>query len=216
MALHKQKSFKVFNYNKLMLNEFFDLNSGINLVYGEGASGKTTLALMLTRDYSKFSKVIFIDTENGFSFERFKQVSQDYYENCLKNILLFKVKDFDELNKIVNDVNGINNIKLVVIDSIGSYYRLELKKDVKATNDKLIEIFKNLRLLNKKGVNVFITNQVYRNFENNKLESVGGKTTRNFSKVMVRLEKNPRRIIREKPNNFEYLFEIKDEGIILK
>ena len=70
-----------------MLNEFFDLNSGINLVYGEAATGKTTLALMLACDFSKFSKVIFIDTENGFNFERFKQISQEYYEKCLKNIL---------------------------------------------------------------------------------------------------------------------------------
>ena len=198
-----------------MLNEFFDLQSGINLVYGEGAAGKTTLALMLARDFSKFSKVVFLDTENGFNFERFKQISQEQYENCLKNILLFKIKDFDELCKRVNELNDMKNVKLIVVDSIGSYYRLELKKDVKGVNDKLIEIFKSLRLLNKKGVSVFLTNQVYRNFNDNKLENVGGKTPRNFSKVIVRLEKNPRRIIKEKPTSIEYLFEIKDQGIVL-
>ena len=133
-----------------MLNEFLDLKSGINLVYGEAATGKTTLALMLAYDFSKFSKVIFIDTENGFNFERFKQISQEYYEKCLKNILLFKVNNFDEQIKIVNDLEKIKNTNLIIIDTIGSHYRNELKGNVKETNAKFIEMFKTLRLLNKK------------------------------------------------------------------
>ena len=196
-----------------MLNEFLDLKSGINLVYGEAATGKTTLALMLAYDFSKFSKVIFIDTENGFNFERFKQISQEYYEKCLKNILLFKVNNFDEQIKIVNDLEKIKNTNLIIIDTIGSHYRNELKGNVKETNAKFIEMFKTLRLLNKKGINVFLNNQVYRNFDNNKIESVGGKTVKNFSRVMIRLEKNPRKIIKEKPSEIEYLFEIGNDGI---
>ena len=196
-----------------MLNEFLDLKSGINLVYGEAATGKTTLALMLAYDFSKFSKVIFIDTENGFNFERFKQISQEYYEKCLKNILLFKVNNFDEQIKIVNDLEKIKNTNLIIIDTIGSHYRNELKGNVKETNAKFIEMFKTLRLLNKKGINVFLNNQVYRNFDNNKIESVGGKTVKNFSRVMIRLEKNPRKIIKEKPSEIEYFFEIGNDGI---
>lgn len=196
-----------------MLNEFLDLKNGINLVYGEGATGKTTLALMLSHDFSKFSKVIFIDTENGFNFERFKQISQENYESCLKNILLFKVKDFEEQIKIIKNLGDIKKINLIIIDSIGVHYRRESKININVLNKKFIEMFKELRLLNKKGVNVFLTNQVYRNFKENKLENVGGKTVKNFSKVLIRLEKNPRRIIKEKPSNIEYLFEIKDGGI---
>ncbi|MEK6907464.1 MAG: AAA family ATPase [Nanoarchaeota archaeon] len=196
-----------------MLNEFFDLNSGINLVYGEAATGKTTLALMLACDFSKFSKVIFIDTENGFNFERFKQISQEYYEKCLKNILLFKASNFDEQIKIVNNLDNIKNTNLIIIDTIGSHYRNELKDNVKETNDKFIEMFKALRLLNKKGINVFLNNQVYKNFNSNKIESVGGKTARNFSRIIIRLEKNPRKMIKEKPSEIEYLFDIGNDGI---
>ena len=199
-----------------MIHDFIDLKSGINLVYGEAATGKTTLALMLAYDYSKFSKVIFIDTENGFNFERFKQIAQDNYEKCLKNILLFKVRSFEEQYKTVEDLIDIEKIALIIMDTLGAHYRIELKNDAKYANNKISKIFKILHLLNKKGVNVLITNQVYSNFESNKIESVGGKMVRNFCNCIKKLEKNPRKIISEKPSFNERLFEIKDEGICLK
>lgn len=199
-----------------MINEILDLKNGINLAYGEGASGKTTLALMLAKEFSKFSKVIFIDTENGFNFERFRQISQEYYEKCLKNILLFKAKNFNEQIKIIKNLEDMKNINLIIMDSIGVHYRIESKDNLKEINEKFIDMFKNLRLLNKKGVKIFLTNQVYNNFNSNKLENVGGKTVTNFSKVIMRLEKNPRKLIKEKPSKIEYEFDIRDEGIILK
>ncbi len=198
-----------------MIYDHINLKEGINLVYGEGATGKTTLALMLARDHSKFGKVIFIDTENGFNFDRFKQISKEDYEKCLKNILLFKVKNFEELNRIVKNLIDLNEIDLIILDSIGMYYRLELKNDVKYANNKINDIFNILSLLNKKGIKTFITNQVYNNFESNKLEMVGGNMVRKLSDCIIKLEKNPRKIIREKPNIIENLFEIRDEGIVL-
>ncbi len=199
-----------------MLNEILDLNSGINLVYGEGGSGKTTLALMLARDYSKFSKIIFIDTENGFNFERFKQISQDYYKNCLKNILLFKVKNFQEQVSTIKKFLDVKGVNLMIIDTIGGYYRSELKNDFKYANNKMSEMLKILNLLNKKGINIFLTNQVYNDFDNNKIESVGGEMIKKLCSCIIRLERSPRKIIKEKPNVLENLFEIKDEGIYLK
>src|SRR3989344_9107134 len=102
----------------MMIYDFIDLKDGMNLVYGEGATGKTTIALMLTKDYSKFGKVIFIDTENGFNFDRFKQISQDDYENCLKNILIFKIKSFQDQIKTIKSLTDVENISLIVLDSL--------------------------------------------------------------------------------------------------
>jgi len=199
-----------------MIHDLIDLKSGINLVYGQAATGKTTLALMLARDYSKFSKVIFIDTENGFNFDRFKQISQENYESCLKNILLFKVNNFTDQNKIIRSLLDIEKINLIIIDTIGMHYRLELKNDAKYANNKINETFQILKMLNKRDINVFLTNQVYNNFETNKLELIGGNMIRNLCDCIIRLDNNPRKMTKEKPTNNENLFEIKDEGICLK
>ena len=199
-----------------MIHDLIDLKSGINIVYGQAATGKTTLALMLARDYSKFSKVIFIDTENGFNFDRFKQISQENYESCLKNILLFKVNNFTDQNKIIRSLLDIEKINLIIIDTIGMHYRLELKNDAKYANNKINETFQILKMLNKRDINVFLTNQVYNNFETNKLELIGGNMIRNLCDCIIRLDNNPRKMTKEKPTNNENLFEIKDEGICLK
>lgn len=198
-----------------MIHDFIDLKEGINLVYGEPAAGKTTLALMLTRDYSKFSKVIYVDTENGFNVERFKQISQKNYKDCLKNIITFKVKNYKEQEDIINKLNEIK-ASLIIIDTIGMHYRLNLKDDFKDSNNKMINMLKTLLKLNKNNVNILLINQVYSNFNTNKIQGVGANMINKFCKVVLKLEKNPRKIIREKPVRSERLFEIKDEGIILR
>ncbi len=197
-----------------MIHDFIDLKEGINLVYGEPATGKTTLALMLTRDYSKFSRVIYVDTENGFNVERFKQISRENYKDCLKNIITFKVKNYQEQEDAIKNLNGIK-ADLIIIDTIGMHYRLNLKDDFKDANNKMISMLKTLLKLNKNNVNVLIINQVYNNFNTNKVQGVGEKMINKFCKVVLKLEKNPRKIIREKPNKSERLFEINDEGITI-
>ncbi len=197
-----------------MINDIINLKSGINLVYGEGATGKTTLALMLAYEFSKFSKVVFIDTENGFSFDRFKQISGENYENCLKNVLLIKAKNFEEQIRVIKNLENIEKVSLIILDSLGMHYRLELKNDQKYANNKISEIFKILKLINEKNIFIFLTNQVYNNFDNNKLELVGGKMVRNLCGWIMKLEKNPRKLINESTNS-EHLFDIMDSGIRL-
>ena len=199
-----------------MINDVVDLNSGMNLAYGEGATGKTTLALMLAYTYSKFSKVIFIDTENGFNFDRFKQIAKDDYELCLRNILLLKVNSFEDQEKKISNLVNTKEIALIIVDSLSNYYRLELKKDPKDTNAKMAEMLRILRNLNKENTKVILTSQVYNNFNTNKLESVGGNMVKRMCSFIFKLEKSPRKIVIEKPIETEYEFEIKDEGIVLR
>ena len=69
------------------LNKF--LNSGyekgrISVIFGPAATGKTTLCMLAALATAKSGKkILFIDTENGFSVERLKQMSKDY-EKILK------------------------------------------------------------------------------------------------------------------------------------
>ena len=61
----------------------------INLIYGPAASGKTTYCLSASIFMAKKgAKVIFIDTENGFSIERLKQLCGGDYRKIIDNLFL--------------------------------------------------------------------------------------------------------------------------------
>src|SRR3989338_11382854 len=74
----------------------------ITMIAGPPASGKTNFVILAACSQAKKGrKVIFIDTEGGFSTERVKQiVGQENYEEILKNILLLKPMSFEEQKKL--------------------------------------------------------------------------------------------------------------------
>ena len=72
----------------------YKIIKGINLIYGESATGKTTLALQESLRFAKENKrVLYVDTENGFSVERLKQMDDNYRE-ALNKIFLVQPKNF--------------------------------------------------------------------------------------------------------------------------
>lgn len=193
--------------------DFLSLNKGINLVYGEPASGKTTLAMELALKEAINNKVIYIDTENGFSIERIKQLDK-HYNDKLDNICLIKINSFKEQRKCFENLSDIKNVKLIIVDTIGVFYRLKLKKDANKANKEIDRQFQVLSELSKNS-NILIVNQVYQNIDTNKIEVVGGNMVKNWSKLIIRLEKNPRKIVYEKPENKELRFKIDDSGIVV-
>ena len=70
--------------------------------------------------------------------------------------------------------------------------------------------------MNKRGIKILVTNQVYTNTEDNKINSVGGEMIKKFADCLIKIERSPRKLIREFPNYLESYFEIKNEGICLK
>src|SRR3989339_2029399 len=69
----------------------------ITTIYGQAGSGKTNLCMLAAVSQAKkANKVIYIDTEGGFSVERFKQLAGESYKETLKNILLLKPTKFNE------------------------------------------------------------------------------------------------------------------------
>src|SRR3989338_6969976 len=115
----------------------FKLIKGINLAYGESATGKTTLALQESLKEAKENrKIAFIDTENSFSIERIKQMNDNYNE------LIKKLSNFD----------------MIVIDTIGNHYRIDVKNNIYEANARLN---KQLTILKELNCKVLVTNQVY-------------------------------------------------------
>jgi len=63
----------------------------ITTIYGPAGSGKTNICLFCTIEVTKNGKkVIFIDTEGGFSVKRLEQISKNY-KDVLKNMIFLAI-----------------------------------------------------------------------------------------------------------------------------
>ena len=185
----------------------------ITCIYGGAGTGKTTLAkLAAIGQAKKNKKVVYIDTENSFNTERIKQLAGDEFQNILNNIILFRPKRFSEQNKTIKVLPEIKNISLIIIDTISNHYRAKVKEKPKVYNMWMSRQFSILNELSK-NIPIIITNQVYNRIDKNEITMVGGEMFKRLSSRIIRLEKNPRKIIFERPAGEGIHFEIKSDGI---
>jgi len=253
--LHHTNSFNQHNLNNPMqqkisagsyiLNQF--LHGGyetdiITTLYGPGGSGKSNLAIILvTSQAKKQNKTIFIDTEGGFSTERFKQIhggEKEQIEKDLQNIFLLKPTSFKEqesaFEQMLKYVKS-EQISLIIIDSIAMLYRLELGTAIETKDQEQISkinrnLANQLRTLNeiarKQNIPIIITNQVYASFTQNQedknferqVSMVGGDLLKYWSKCLIELKNyNGRRTLHLQKHRSlpvkEIAFEIINQGI---
>ena len=201
----------------------------VTTIYGPAGSGKTNLVLIAAVNIAKQGKkVIYIDTEGGFSVARLNQLTSSS-KKVLSNILFLKPTKFSEQKKSfekLKDVVNNKEIGLVIVDTIAMLYRLELGKseDIYEVNRELGKQIAYLtEIARKKNIPVLVTNQVYSNFdERNKIKMVGGDIIKYGSKCLIELQitpNNKRRVILKKhrsmPEEKEATFEIKEKGLKL-
>jgi DNA repair protein RadB len=215
----------------------------ITMIAGSPGTGKTNFVILAACSQAKKeNKVLFVDTEGGFSVERVKQIVGEDYEKYLENIILAEPVNFDEQKKLflkILETIKKEQIKLIVIDGMAMLYRLELGDAVKSKEDEKIrsvnrEVSNQMRILaeiaRKKKIPVIITNQVYSSFLTEEewkkgiereTNIVGGDLFKYWSKCIIELknEKNKRKAILLKHRSLpfkEMAFEIKNEGIFKK
>lgn len=215
----------------------------ITMIAGPPASGKTNFVLLASCSQAKKgNKIIFIDTEGGFSPERVRQIVGQEYENILKNILLLNPTSFDEQKKVfmklLNKVKK-ENIGLIIVDGMAMLYRLELGDMIKSKDENHVkeinrEVAKQMRILaeisRKQNIPVLITNQVYHGFLSEEewkkgikpeANIVGGDLFKYWSKTIIELknENGKKKAILLKHRNMpkkEMSFEIRERGIFRK
>ncbi len=167
----------------------------ISTLFGPAGSGKSNLAIMMALAVAnQGKKVVFVDTEGGFSTERMSQLDKNY-KQLLKNILILNPTTFEEQKKIFSKlrdaVNG-EKVGLIVVDSIAMLYRLQKGSDeeIRTTNKELANQLAILsEIARKKNLAVLVTNQVYADFENkNDVRMVGGDLLKYWSKCIVKLD----------------------------
>lgn len=211
----------------------------ITTIYGGAGSGKTNFCLLaVVSQAKKGNKIIYIDTEGGFSIERFKQLAGENYEDYLKNVLLLKPTTFNEqevsFSRLLKEIKQ-NNISLIVIDGMTMLYRLELAEAKKESEEKIKEINSKLafqmrtlaEIARKKEIPIIITNQAYSEFlseeelkegKEKRMMMVGGDILKYWSKCIIELENNrgKRKAILRKHRSLpekELNFEIVSNGI---
>lgn len=197
----------------------------ITTIYGPAGGGKTTLCLLCLINIAKSDKkIIYIDTENGFSVERLSQLA-DNYKDILAKILFLRPQNFDEQKKDIEKLSKIinKNIGLIILDTIAMLYRLELKNEgVYEINRELGKQISHLsQIASKVQLPILITNQVYADFEDKtKTHIVGGDLLKYGSKCIIELQVtangNRRAILRKHrsiPEEKEVIFKIVQKGI---
>lgn len=201
----------------------------VSVLYGGAGTGKTNLCLLAAVSQARKSKkVIFIDTEGGFSVERVKQMVGEGgdYKEVLKNIFLLKPTGFDEQKKAFGELNKRlkDQISLIVVDGMTILYRLDFadareksEREMQTINSELAKQMKTLaEIARKREIPVLVTNQIYR-WENEE-RMVGGDILKYWGKCLIELvnDKGRRTIYLRKHRSLPEKsmdFQITNEGI---
>lgn len=215
----------------------------ITMIAGPPGSGKTNFSILVSCSQAKKgNKVIFIDTEGGFSSERVKQIIGDDYKDILENILLLEPTNFEEqkkaFEKLFSQIKR-EHVSLIVIDGMAMLYRLELgdaqksgdSENIKKINREIANYMRDLaEVARKQEIPILITNQVYASFLSEEdwkkgvereTNLVGGDLFKYWSKCIIELknEKGRKRAILLKHRSLpkkEFVFEIRNKGVFRK
>lgn len=166
--------------------------SALTNFYGAPGSGKTNVCLLASLECVKNGgRVIYIDTEGGFSTQRMSQLTPDIGQ-VLGKIQLIEPKDFKEQGDIIRGLQK-KGADLVVLDSAAALYRLEYADPDKEALPANRELSRQMSILSSiarnKKIPVIVTSHTYKNWETERNEIVGGDSVKYWSKVLVFLER---------------------------
>ena len=212
----------------------------ITMIAGPAGSGKTNFSILAACSQAKKgNKVIFMDTEGGFSVERVKQIVGENYLGVLENLFLLEPVSFEEqkkdFSKLLVQLKK-DHVSLIVIDGMAMLYRLELGDAIQTKDEDKIkqvnrEVAKQMRVLaeiaRKRNIPVIITNQVYEAFVSEedwkkgikgKVNLVGGDLLQYWCKCILELEnrqgKRKVKLLKHRSlENKEMFFDIRNKGI---
>ncbi len=115
-------------------------------IFGEAAGGKTTLALQFVNAVFRFDyRTIYINAETTSPVERLEQITRRSFTDLETKVKILVPQGFNEQGALIDDLDLYirEDTKLVVIDTLTKFYRLELED--KATN------YANHRELNRQA-----------------------------------------------------------------
>ena len=199
----------------------------ITQLYGEPASGKSTLCIIAAVSCLRAGHAVaYIDSE-GFSIERFRQIAGDDTEKLADKLFLFEPIDFEHQGQVIGEVEKVlktHKPQLLIMDSATALYRTDLDKGRDAIQVLTRQMIYLLGYAKRYEIPVIITNQVYMDTGKNTWYGLGGFALEHISKVIVRIEKTGTtgyrraRLVkhRSQPEGASFEFEIVKDGIAVK
>lgn len=190
----------------------------ITLVFGEGGSGKTNLALQCARQAALLGKrTAYVDTE-GVSSVRLSQVfaaalqatavmpdtdggdalldlaqPAGDLEQLESRVLFFTPFTIEEQERMVQNATRVPDLGLVVVDSINMHYRLHIDTGGDAEAEASRSLYKQLHHLTgfarQNQVPILITGQVYGGED--ETQPFARRTMEHLVKALMRFEKRP-------------------------
>ena len=196
----------------------------ITQLYGEPASGKSTLCLIAAVATLRAGHpVVYIDSE-GFSIERFRQIAGEDTEKIADRLFLFEPLDFEHQAIVIAEAEKVLKVhkpRLLIMDSATALYRTDLEKGRDAIQSLTKQMIHLLGYAKRYEIPVIITNQVYMDTNRNTWYGLGGYALEHISKVIIRLEKaespgqRRARLVkhRSRPEGATFEYEITENGI---
>ncbi len=197
----------------------------ITTISGPAGAGKTNLVLLAAVTVAQQGKkVIYVDTEGGFSVARLKQIVHQP-KKVLDKIIFLQPSTFEEQKKAFTKLKQLvtSKIGLIIVDTIAMLYKIQRStEDVKDVNQDLgAQIGVLNEICRKHHIPVLITNHVYSEFGTGRLNLVGGDILKYGSKCLLELQSltaGKRKIILRKHRSIagekEAHFRIVEKGII--
>jgi len=200
----------------------------ISLIYGEAATGKTTLALSCTISHLRADpggKVFYVDADQRLSTSRLTQIAGPDGGGLLGRLLIWRPRSFSEQTEIIEGLPTLleHGATPVIVDSITGLYRLEAGDATrtfavnKALNRQLAFLSETAKT---KGAAVLLMGQVHSvlGAEPPQVEPVAQRLLRYWSDTVLRLERaqtpGVRQAVLEKPETREACrFGLSDAGL---
>jgi len=177
----------------------------VTLIYGEAATGKTTVAVQAaTSAARKGLKVLYIDSDHSFTQQRFHQIAGEEADKVSQLVLLFLPESFADQRGLIESLENYvtPTLGLIVVDSITSLYRAAFSKaeSIFSLNRDLGRQVAYLgEICSSHNVACIITSQVHTRLRPpiGDIEPVARRALFHFPGTIVRMKNTPKAGVKE-------------------
>jgi DNA repair protein RadB len=175
----------------------------VNVVYGEAATGKTTLCLTAALNHlgeHRAANVYIVDSDNKLNVGRLTQLAQPRGLGLLRRLHLHIPRSFAEQEETLENLPTLDPLDLVVLDSVTGLYRSEVS-DEEQTYRANKELNRQLgyitEMARSRGATFILTGQVRSILDTQQVEPVAPRLLGYWGSLVLKLEKTPRPSVRQ-------------------